>query len=113
MRSTQVIGLLFVLGAVLLSSWILGGVGSETSASAGAGAFFGLMISAIPFLIISAILLVPSSIKLLSGKARIVHGFNNKKWQLLLLINLVISFGYVCIITFIIFTYITVKLGLM
>ncbi|WP_159817294.1 hypothetical protein [Colwellia sp. 20A7] len=113
MRSTQVLGLLFAVSAFFLGSWILGGVDYETSASAGAGAFFGLMISAIPCIVISAILLVPSSIQLISKKKRSAYGFNNTKWQLLLLVNLVISFGYVCIITFIIFTYIKVKFGLM
>jgi len=44
MRSTQVLGLLFAVADFLLGSWILGGIDSEASTSAGAGAFFGLMI---------------------------------------------------------------------
>lgn len=107
MRSTQVLGLLFAVAAFVLGSWILGDVDSETSTSAGAGAFFGLMISTIPCVAISAILLIPSSTQLLSAKARGIHGFHTKRWQLLLSVNIAISLGYTYII--ILFLYLYVK----
>ena len=113
MRFTQVLGLLFALIAFLLGAWVLGGVDSETSYSAGAGAFFVLVISFIPCIVISAILLIPSSIELLSTKARSIHGIHTKMWQLLLSINMVISLAYVCIIIVFIILYIKVKLGVM
>jgi hypothetical protein len=106
MRLTQVLGLLFAVAAFLFALWILGDVDSETSASAGAGAFFSLVVSAIPCIIISAVLLIPSSIQLLTYRTRVIHGFNTKIWQLLLFINIVISLGYSFIIVLFLYLYI-------
>ena len=106
MRSIQILGLLFAVAAMIFSYWLLGDVDSETTASAGAGAFFGLMISAVPCIAISAILLIPSSIKLLSAKARGIHRFRTKTWQLLLSINILISLGYTYIIILFIYLYV-------
>ncbi len=106
MRSTQVVGLFFAVAGLLLGSWILGDVESDTTSASGAGALAGLMISALPFIAISAILLIPSSIKLLSAKVRGVHGFHTKRWQLLLSLNIVISLGYTYIIILFIYLYV-------
>lgn len=113
MKFTQIAGLFFALIALLSGVWFLEGIDLESSSSAGAGAFFGLLISSVPCLIISALFLVPSSIELLSSNTRNAHGFDNFKWQLLLVVNSLISIGYICIIIFLAYTFIKLQLRIL
>lgn len=99
MRLTQILGLFFAVAGFLLSTWVIGDTDAGTpTTSTSAGVFMGLMIFALPCFVISAILLVPSTILLLFAKERNIHGFHTKKWQLLLAVNLVISLRYIYII---------------
>ncbi len=100
MRSIQVCGLISLLVCWMIGHFLDGGSG--VSEQAGAVTAIGLVYFAFPFMVISFLLLVPSSVALMWPSIRQRSGFNNVYWLTLLTINTIISVFYIALIIYIV-----------
>ena len=97
MRTIQVIGILIAIAAVILGYLLLSQIETDSSASTAGGAGFGLMFLVGPAVVLSALLVVPSSIALLWSELRKRSYFTGPFWRTLWVVNSVISFCYLFI----------------
>ncbi len=103
MRTYQSIGLLTAVLASLLGYYFLADVGPDTSASAASAVGLIIMFAVAPALLVSAVLLVPSSIALFWPQVRKRNYFQGKFWFAIWGCNCLLSCFYLSVAAYIFF----------
>ena len=111
MRSIQFLGLLTSIVSFLCLFWALAPLSPDSSASVEGAIGLFLMFGVAPLFGFSALLLIPSSIALSNAKLRANTYFYGKFWYGVWGINSLISIGYVFVILYIGYIYLTLKVS--
>lgn len=101
MRNIQITALVLTLGALSLLA-LLQSQASNSAAPAGGVLFFVALI-AVPMCAAAAVFSTISSIKLRTRRAREAHGYTNRWWRLLFVVNVLLSLGYLTIVLIMLF----------
>lgn len=97
MRTIQLLGLVVAISAIALGYLLLSPIETDSSASAAGAVGLGLIFLICPAAVLSALLLVPSSIALLWPEIRKRSYFIGPFWKTLWVVNGVLSLGYLFI----------------
>lgn len=105
MRTIQMLGFLLALSGFVLGYLFLNTIDSDTSGSAASALGLGLMGIVAPLLCLSALLLLPSSLALVSSRLRSASYFSGKFWLSVWGINILISLCYLFVFGYVLYNY--------